>query len=148
MKNTTEIPQNSSDTPLLAQNVGGQNPLDGINCSTDQMLNGSCTVNVDKILGVRENSQQNSPSDLIQDLVLGATFFIGTVLTVVVVRAGFSGSRAASPATNPSNPQPKNDSKAPSSDSSSSPAATPSFASSSSSRAAANFLSSKNSRKI
>ncbi len=78
---------------LYAQNSAG------IECSADQLRNGQCKFNIYDTLGIKQNSADaSSPWLLFQDIVLSMTFFIGTLVTIVIIIAwlmfiwsGFSG---------------------------------------------------------
>jgi len=61
----------------------------GIQCSADQLRNGQCKFNIYDTLGIKQHSADpSSPWLLFQDLVLSMTFFIGTLVTVVIIIAG------------------------------------------------------------
>jgi len=72
----------------------------GINCSNKELLNGSCSMNVNEVLWIKE-SQPNAEDAwlLVQDIVLSATTFIGTIVLVwwvvsafMMIMWGFNGS--------------------------------------------------------
>ena len=55
-----------------------------MNISTDCMVNGTCSFSINEITQVKQWSD-NSPMTLIQDIILWATTFIGTVVTVTLI---------------------------------------------------------------
>ncbi len=68
-----------------------QNPQDpdyGIDCTPDQMANGVCHASFEMISGIRWSSPKTSPTTFLQDVVLTATTFIGTVLTIALIVSG------------------------------------------------------------
>lgn len=64
---------------------------EGIGLTKDCLLNGSCTFSPYKLLGIRKEVSQewNTAKGIVQDVFLGATFFIGTVCTIALVWSGF-----------------------------------------------------------
>ncbi len=57
-----------------------------INCSSEQLVKGNCSLNVSQLLWIRtEQSWSNNLMTWLQDATLGATSFIGTVLTIGLV---------------------------------------------------------------
>lgn len=64
----------------------------GISCSTEQLSNGQCKLNIYDTLGIRKS--WTNPGDatsvglFVQDIVLSATFFIGTLVTIALVVSG------------------------------------------------------------
>ncbi len=61
----------------------------GIDCRPDQMTNGTCSLSVYKLLWIRQSTPNPNPGILINDLVLSATFFIGTVATLAIIYSWF-----------------------------------------------------------
>ena len=61
----------------------------GIECSETQLLNGQCKLNVYDTLGirktVRDEGDATSVGLFVQDIILSATFFIGTVVTIALI---------------------------------------------------------------
>ena len=61
----------------------------GIDCDVTKLTNGTCNMDAYKTLKIREWSN-NEPDNFVQDAILGATFFIGTMSTIwLVVSAMF-----------------------------------------------------------
>jgi hypothetical protein len=63
----------------------------GIDCTPAQLANGQCTFSIYRTLGIKQDTNQD-PSSVglfVQDIILSLTFFIGTVLTVALIYAGF-----------------------------------------------------------
>jgi hypothetical protein len=52
------------------------------------MINGTCSLSIYKTLGIRKSDPNPSPDILINDIILSATFFIGTVATIAIIYAG------------------------------------------------------------
>jgi hypothetical protein len=63
----------------------------GIDCSPDQLRNGQCRFNIYQTLGIKQSTNQDPTSVWLfaQDIVLSMTFFIGTVVTIVIIFAWF-----------------------------------------------------------
>lgn len=61
----------------------------GIECSPDQMRNGTCSRNINKTLGIRSSETRSNPTLLVQDIVLTATSFIGTMMVIALLVMGF-----------------------------------------------------------
>jgi hypothetical protein len=63
-----------------------------VNCSTDKLVNGICRMDVYNMLGIRQGDpdpkSRTSVLTFVQDAVLGATFFIGTVVVLAFVVSG------------------------------------------------------------
>jgi hypothetical protein len=57
----------------------------GIECSSKQLLNGTCKFNTYNALGIRQSDPNTSPTEFVQDIVLAATSFIGTILVVALI---------------------------------------------------------------
>lgn len=67
---------------LLAQNS------EAIKCSTTQMLAGNCEFHYNKLVGIKKDldeSEANDPNLLVADIVLAATFFIGTLAFLWII---------------------------------------------------------------
>ena len=60
----------------------------GINCSPSAILRGECTWNVNKTLGLPDNKWMTNPTQIVSDLVLGATWFVGTALVIALIVMG------------------------------------------------------------
>lgn len=71
------------DPILLAQ---------AIDCEPEDVLKWNCTINTDQLLGIKQNgsniSSRNDAGLFVQDVFLGATFFIWTLVTIALVRSG------------------------------------------------------------
>lgn len=59
-----------------------------INCSPEAMLRGQCTWNVNKTLGLPDNKAMTDPTQIVSDVVLGATGFVGTALVIALIVMG------------------------------------------------------------
>lgn len=60
----------------------------GITLDNTCLTNGTCRLDIYQTLGIREDSPENSTQIFVQDAILGATFFIGTVATIGMIIAG------------------------------------------------------------
>lgn len=74
----------------------------GITCCEDQLVNGQCKFNINETLGIKK-WETNSVGILVQDVVLSATFFIGTVVTIALVVSWLMYIFAASSGKDPGN---------------------------------------------
>lgn len=61
----------------------------GIQCSPSQMRNGTCSRNINKTLGIKESNTNANPTLFVQDLVLTATSFVGTLMVIALLVMGF-----------------------------------------------------------
>lgn len=59
-----------------------------INCGPQQLKNGTCTWNINKTLWIRSSETTPNPTLLLQDVVLAATSFIGTLIMIALVVMG------------------------------------------------------------
>lgn len=57
----------------------------GIQCSSEQMRNGTCSRNINKTLGIRTSDTTSNPTLFVQDIVLAATSFVGTLMVIALV---------------------------------------------------------------
>lgn len=57
----------------------------GINCNPDQFRRGTCTRNTNKTLNINTSNTSSNPTLFIQDLVLTATSFVGTMMVVALI---------------------------------------------------------------
>lgn len=58
----------------------------GIKMDDDCLLNGQCKFNIYQFLGIRKSiADNNSPELFVQDILLSATFFIGTIVTIALI---------------------------------------------------------------
>ena len=71
---TTPTTDTSSSTSVM-----------GITCGPDELVNGQCKLNIYQTLGIRKTNQSTSVGLFVQDIVLSATFFIGTLVTVALI---------------------------------------------------------------
>jgi len=76
------------------------NPVMGITCNEDLLVNGQCKLNIYDTLGIRKSVRnKGDPTSVglfVQDIVLSATFFIGTIVTIALVVSGIMYIMAAS----------------------------------------------------
>lgn len=79
----------------------------GISCNEDQLLNGQCKLNIYDTLGIRKSVRDKDDATsvglFVQDVVLSATFFIGTVVTIALIVSGIMFIFAASSGKDPAN---------------------------------------------
>lgn len=61
---------------------------EAINCQTDQLINGTCTFNVNEAIGIKKSNPNDSVGIVVQDVILAGTTFIGTVLVVALIASG------------------------------------------------------------
>lgn len=61
----------------------------GIECSPEQARNGTCKRNVYKTLGIKTSNTKANPTWLVQDVVLAATSFVGTLMVIALLVVGF-----------------------------------------------------------
>lgn len=77
----------------------------GITCNEDLLVQGQCKLNIYDTLGIRKSVRnENDPTSVglfVQDVVLSATFFIGTVVTIALVVSGIMYIFAASSGKSP-----------------------------------------------
>lgn len=59
----------------------------GIDCPAEKMVNGTCSMSVYTMLGIRQSTPNPSAGIFINDVVLSATFFIGTIVTLAIIYA-------------------------------------------------------------
>jgi len=79
----------------------------GITCDPDLLVNGQCKLNIYDTLGIRQSvrdeGEATSVGLFVQDIVLSATFFIGTVVTIALVVSGIMFIMASSSGKDPAN---------------------------------------------
>lgn len=79
----------------------------GITCSEDQLVNGQCKLNIYDTLGIRKSVRNDGdPTSVglfVQDIILSATFFIGTLVTIALIISGLMFIFAASSGKDPAN---------------------------------------------
>ena len=68
-------------TACLANNYGDI----GLKCSAQDILNNTCTWNINKTLGIKASNPIPNPELFVQDIVLGATSFVGTGIFIALV---------------------------------------------------------------
>lgn len=77
----------------------------GITCNEDLLTQGQCKLNIYDTLGIRKSVRnEDDPTSVglfVQDVVLSATFFIGTVVTIALVVSGIMYIFAASSGKSP-----------------------------------------------
>lgn len=78
--------------------------VQGIRMNETCLLNGQCGFNIYQFLGIRKSiAENNSPELFVQDILLSATFFIGTIVTVALIISGlmfiFAGATGKDPTT-------------------------------------------------
>ena len=61
----------------------------GIECSPAQLRNGTCSRNVNKTLGIKTSGTTSNPTLFVQDIVLTATSFVGTMLIIALLVMGW-----------------------------------------------------------
>jgi hypothetical protein len=82
-------------------------PVNGITINPDCLLNGQCKYNIYDTLGIRTSiKNENDPTSVglfVQDIILSATFIIGTIVTLALIVSGlmyiFAGATGKDPAT-------------------------------------------------
>lgn len=53
------------------------------------LMNGQCSFNIYQLLGIKKDTvDASSPEVFVQDILLSATFFIGTVVTLALIVSG------------------------------------------------------------
>ncbi|HMT00849.1 MAG TPA: pilin [Candidatus Absconditabacterales bacterium] len=72
---------------ILAQNTTSSSAL-GIKCSQKDLINGQCSFNIYETLGIRKQNQDTTVETFVSDVVLSATFFIGTIVTLALIYSG------------------------------------------------------------
>lgn len=79
----------------------------GITCDENSLVNGQCKLNIYDTLGIRQSTRntwdQTSVGQFVQDVVLSATMFIGTLVTVALIASGLMFIFAASSGKDPAN---------------------------------------------
>jgi hypothetical protein len=88
-------------------NTNSSTSVMGITCGTGELANGQCKLNIYKTLGIRQNmTDGGNPTSVglfVQDIILSATFFIGTLVTVALIVSGLMFIFAASSGKDPAN---------------------------------------------
>lgn len=83
---TTQTPATTTPPKLLALETNDA----GLNISADCLKDGTCGMDLFKTLNIRHEVPDNSPQTFVQDVFLGATFFIGTMATIGIIYAGLT----------------------------------------------------------
>ena len=77
----------------------------GITCDEKSLVNGQCKLNIYDTLGIRQSIRntwdQTSVGQFVQDVVLSATMFIGTLVTIALIASGLMFIFAASSGKDP-----------------------------------------------
>lgn len=81
-----DCPNGKTDdgTECLINNAGTL----GINCSAEQLINNTCSRDINKTLGIRQSDTTSSPTILLQDITLAATSFVGTLIMIALLYLG------------------------------------------------------------
>ncbi len=61
---------------------------EAIDCQSDQLVNGTCTFNVNEAIGIKKSNPHDSVWIVVQDVILAGTSFIGTVLVLALITSG------------------------------------------------------------
>ncbi len=97
----------ATETTNNTNNTGTCETVMGITCCGDQLINGQCKFNVYDTLGIRKSVRNPGDATSVglfaQDIILSATFFIGTIVTVALVVSGIMYILAASSGKDPAN---------------------------------------------
>lgn len=110
--NNTNEETNETDTTTNTNTNTLINPQDpksvmGITCTEEMLLNGQCKLNIYDTLGIRKSVRDQDDATsvglFVQDVVLSATFFIGTVVTIALIVSGIMFIFAASSGKDPAN---------------------------------------------
>lgn len=101
-----DAPTNSNQTN---NDIENQDPASvmGITCDPDLLVNGQCKLNIYDTLGIRQSvrdeGEATSVGLFVQDVVLSATFFIGTLVTIALVVSWIMFIMASSSGKDPAN---------------------------------------------
>jgi len=74
-------PQNPNQNICISNTVWNM----WINMDSDCLINWQCSLNIYKTLWIRKSNQDPTVSTFFQDIVLWATMFLGTVITIILV---------------------------------------------------------------
>ncbi len=79
----------------------------GITCNENQLVNGQCKLNIYDTLGIRKSVRdEGDPTSVglfVQDVILSATLFIWTLVTITLIVSGLMFIFAASSGKDPAN---------------------------------------------
>lgn len=100
----TETMNSISNNPTT-QTADTPQPVNGITINEKCLTNGQCKFNIYETLGIRSSVGTESPSVglFVQDIVLSATFFIWTIVTVALIVSGVLYIFAAASGKDPGN---------------------------------------------
>lgn len=80
------LSNNTEATTPKNNDTSVQNTVQWIRMNDKCLLNGQCWFNIYQFLGLRQSiSDNNSPELFVQDILLSATFFIGTIVTIAFI---------------------------------------------------------------
>jgi len=89
------------------ENTGWDKSVMWITCDETSLVNGQCKLNIYDTLGIRQSVRdKGDPTSVglfVQDVILSATFFIGTLITVALIVSGLMFIFAASSGKDPAN---------------------------------------------
>lgn len=98
---TCSNPNPTTNTPTSNKSVMW------ITCDEKSLVNGQCKLNIYDTLGIRKSVRNtDDPTSVglfVQDIVLSATFFIGTLVTIALIVSGLMFIFAASSGKDPAN---------------------------------------------
>lgn len=78
------------ESPTTQENtVNTNHRVQGMDLSCFSNDKGKCGMNIYETLGIKESNQNVEVGTFVQDIVLSATMFFGTVLSFVVFFSGF-----------------------------------------------------------
>lgn len=101
--NTTQENITNTETPTTTPSKN----IMGITCNEDQLVNGQCKLNIYDTLGIRKSVRdEGDPTSVglfVQDIILSATLFIGTLVTITLIVSGLMFIFAASSGKDPAN---------------------------------------------
>ena len=100
-------PGSTSATQAIIDANNTTSPVNGITINEKCLLNGQCKYDIYDTLGIRQSvratGEATSVGLFVQDIILSATFFIGTVVTIALIVSGlmyiFAGATGKDPAT-------------------------------------------------
>lgn len=86
-ENSTEnenTDENTTENTTTESTSNENTSVMGITCNEELLLNGQCKIDINDTLWIRK-WERNDIGILVQDVILSATFFIGTVITIALV---------------------------------------------------------------
>jgi len=97
----------STSTPTAPTDTTTAKSVMGITCNPDLLTNGQCKLNIYDTLWIRKSVRNEEDATsvglFVQDIVLSATFFIGTLVTIALIVSGIMFIFAASSGKDPAN---------------------------------------------